>query len=87
MTEGINKISKLDLLDTYGIDLGKGKYSINYDGVNYTISNYKDDTDGCILVGATKGVNMIGNSRVQYAKLMTALKKAVKGEKIFIEIS
>lgn len=58
----------------------------NYEGVRIHWGNYSKDTDGCILVGSTKAVNMIGNSRTQYAKLMTELKKATKGEKIFITI-
>lgn len=58
----------------------------NYEGVRIHWGNYSKDTEGCILVGSTKAVNMIGNSRAQYAKLMTELKKATKGEKIFITI-
>jgi len=58
----------------------------NYEGVRIHEGNFSKDTDGCILVGSTKGVNMIGNSRVQYVKLMTELKKATKGEKIWLTI-
>lgn len=58
----------------------------NFEGVRIHWGNYSKDTEGCILVGSTKAVNMVGNSRAQYAKLMTSLKKASKGEKIFITI-
>jgi hypothetical protein len=58
----------------------------NFEGVRIHFGNYSKDTEGCILVGSSKAVNMIGNSRAQYAKLMTALKKASKDEKIFITI-
>lgn len=58
----------------------------NFEGVRIHWGNYSKDTEGCILVGSTKAVNMVGNSRAQYAKLMASLKKASKGEKIFITI-
>jgi len=58
----------------------------NFEGVRIHWGNYSKDTDGCILVGSSKAVNMIGNSRAAYAKLLALLKKAIKTEKIFIEI-
>lgn len=58
----------------------------NYDGVRIHYGNYAKDTEGCILVGSTKSVNMIGNSRTQFKKLIIELRKATKNEKIFIEI-
>lgn len=58
----------------------------NYDGVRIHWGNYSKDTEGCILVGSTKGVDFIGNSRQQYAKLLSILKSVISKEKIFIEI-
>lgn len=58
----------------------------NYEGVRIHWGNYSKDTEGCILVGSTKAVNFIGNSVAQYKKLMTILQKAIKTEKIFIQI-
>jgi hypothetical protein len=58
----------------------------NFEGVRIHWGNYSKDTDGCILVGTTKGVNMIGNSRTAYTKLLTLLKQTLKKEKIFIDI-
>lgn len=58
----------------------------NFEGVRIHWGNYSKDTEGCILVGSSKSVNMVGNSRAQYTKLMAELKKATKTEKIFITI-
>lgn len=58
----------------------------NFEGVRIHWGNYSKDTEGCILVGSSKAVNMVGNSRTQYSKLMAELKKATKNEKIFITI-
>ena len=59
----------------------------NYEGIRIHSGNKSTDTEGCILLGSTKGVNIIGNSRVQFEKFMVELKKSTKGEKIFIDIS
>lgn len=53
-----------------------------FEGVRIHWGNYSKDTDGCILLGNTKGVNMIGNSKATYAKFMKMLKK----EKTFLTI-
>jgi hypothetical protein len=58
----------------------------NFEGVRIHWGNYSKDTEGCILLGTTKGVNMIGNSRTAYAKFMSVLNKVSKTEKIFITI-
>ena len=58
----------------------------NYEGVRIHWGNYSKDTEGCVLLGTTKGVNMIGNSRAAYAKFMSVLNKVSKTEKIFITI-
>lgn len=56
----------------------------NFQGVRIHWGNYSTDTEGCILVGTTKAVDFIGNSRVQYNRLMQSL-KSHKG-KIYITI-
>ncbi len=53
-----------------------------FEGVRIHWGNYSKDTDGCILLGNTKGANMIGNSKATYAKFMKMLKK----EKTFLTI-
>lgn len=61
-----------------------------FTGVRIHWGNKPEDTEGCIIVGATnkfKGDNFIGDSRVAWAKLMTKLKEAVANEEeITIEV-
>lgn len=58
----------------------------NYLGVRIHTGNYSKDTEGCILVGSTKAVNFIGNSKKAYAKLLSTITKALKTEQVFITI-
>ena len=58
----------------------------NFVGVRIHWGNYSKDTEGCILLGTSKAVNMIGNSRTAYAKFMSIINKVSKKEKIFITI-
>lgn len=58
----------------------------NYQGVRIHPGNYSKDTEGCILVGSTKGINFIGNSRTAYTSLLVRMKKAIETKSISIEI-
>ena len=58
-----------------------------YEGVRIHSGNKSNDTEGCILVGSTKLVNFIGNSRATYLKLFAKMKSTSKTEKIFINIT
>lgn|SRR5574343_717456 len=59
----------------------------NYAGVRIHTGNKAEHTEGCILLGETKGKDFIGMSRSAYSKFMTRLSKVSKTEKIFIQIS
>lgn len=58
----------------------------NYEGVRIHSGNKSTDTEGCILVGSSKSLNFIGNSRATYRSLFARIKKVEKKEKIFINI-
>ena len=55
-------------------------------GIRIHSGNSAADTEGCPLVGTTKGIDFIGNSRKAFTPLMAKLKAAEKKEKIYITI-
>jgi hypothetical protein len=58
-----------------------------YEGVRIHSGNKSTDSEGCILVGSSKSLNFIGNSRATYKTLFAKMKKVEKKEKIFINIT
>jgi hypothetical protein len=58
-----------------------------FKGIRIHPGNNSKDTEGCILVGNSKSLNFIGNSRITYRSLLAKLKIAAKKEKIFINIT
>lgn len=58
-----------------------------FTGIRIHPGNTAENTDGCILVGNTKGVASIGSSRAAYSVLFALLSEAKrKGETITLEI-
>lgn len=55
-------------------------------GVRIHPGNCPADTEGCILVGRTRGTDFIGESRKAFAPLFAKMKVAEKKEKIYLEI-
>ena len=56
-----------------------------YAGVEIHIGNYPTDTDGCLLLGTTTGVDFIGNSRVAIESFYTQVFAALdNGEAVSI---
>jgi len=58
----------------------------NFAGIRIHSGNTAADTEGCILVGETRGANIVGNSRKAFAALFAKLEAALTKEKIFIEV-
>jgi hypothetical protein len=59
----------------------------SFDGVRIHAGNTDADTEGCLLVGKTKGVDFIGSSRGAFDALFAKIQRAATREKIFIEIA
>ncbi len=55
-----------------------------FEGVRIHSGNFAKDSDGCVLVGSTKGKDYVGNSAVTFAKLYELLIQTQ--EKIVLEI-
>lgn len=47
-----------------------------FTGIRIHSGNSNHDTDGCILVGTTKGKNYIGNSRLAFNRLFKKMQQA-----------
>lgn len=59
----------------------------NFSGVRIHWGNTPDDTEGCILVGKTRGTDFIGKSREAYALIFPQILAAVDaGQPVSIHI-
>ena len=59
-----------------------------FTGVRIHPGNTDKDTEGCILVGETRGVDFVGDSRIAYNALFANIEAAIlSGEKVEIEIT
>lgn len=54
----------------------------NFTGVRIHAGNKALDSEGCVLVGTTKAVDFIGNSKIAYKNLM----KKITGQKLVLTI-
>ena len=58
-----------------------------FEGIRIHCGNTDVDTEGCILVGSSKGIEMIYGSRPAFSRLYPQMQEAVaRGERITIEI-
>ena len=55
-------------------------------GIRIHAGNRSTNTEGCILLGATKSKDFIGNSQIAFKAFFTKIKAVEKTEKITIEI-
>lgn len=58
----------------------------NFEGVRIHWGNYAKDSDGCLLLGSTKGVDFVGNSKATYSVFLSKIKQVFGQQKITIEI-
>lgn len=60
---------------------------LGFSGIRIHIGNTARETDGCILVGRTRGLDWIGRSRDAYDELFAILTAALdSGERVYITI-
>jgi hypothetical protein len=57
-----------------------------YEGVRIHSGNKPEDTEGCLLLGKTRGVDVIGDSRKAIADFYPKLEAALKVGKVTITI-
>lgn len=58
----------------------------DFEGVRIHPGNKAADTEGCILVGETKGADLISQSKAAFERLFSKLQAATGKEKIYLEI-
>lgn len=58
----------------------------NFEGVRIHTGNYAKDTEGCILLGKTRGIDFIGNSKKAVADFYPKLEAALKVGKVTLTI-
>ena len=59
----------------------------NFEGVRIHNGNTDADTEGCVLIGYTKSVDFIGNSRSAFNSFFNRLKSGLNKGKVFLTIS
>jgi hypothetical protein len=57
-----------------------------FDGVRIHKGNTAKDTEGCILVGNSRGTNSIQESAVAFDRLFPKIEKALQTGKVYIEV-
>jgi hypothetical protein len=59
-----------------------------FDGIRIHPGNTAADTEGCLLVGRTKGPNFVGESKVAFAILMPKIRDALDaGDTVSLEVA
>ena len=58
----------------------------NFEGVRIHAGNYAKDTEGCILLGQTRSVDFIGNSKKAVSNFLPKLEAALKVGKVYLTI-
>jgi hypothetical protein len=58
----------------------------NFTGVRLHPGNTASDSEGCILLGDTRGQDFVGNSRAAFAVFMSKLDRAARHGKVWLQI-
>lgn len=58
----------------------------NFEGVRIHVGNYPKDTEGCILLGQTRSIDFIGNSKMAVVKFLQKLKVGLNNGKVYLTI-
>ena len=59
-----------------------------FEGIRIHPGNTAEDTEGCILVGRTRGTTWVGESRAAFASLFEKIKEAIDdGDKVTLEVT
>lgn len=59
----------------------------NFEGIRIHMGNTPEDTQGCLLLGESRGINFVGQSRVAYSKFLAKLRIGLKAGPVFITIT
>jgi hypothetical protein len=71
----------------FGIDMPRLLHVPGFEGVLIHPGNTPDDTEGCLLPGRTRGIDVVNDSRLAYGPLFRKLQAArACGEEVFIEV-
>lgn len=57
-----------------------------FEGIRIHKGNTDKDTEGCILVGWTRGENEVGESKKAFEALFPKIQDALKAEKVFVTV-
>lgn len=58
-----------------------------FEGIRIHSGNTHEDTEGCILLGATRNSTMVLNSKIAMSQFLPWLEQTLKTEKVYINIS
>ena len=58
----------------------------NYEGVRIHTGNTALDTEGCLILGQTRSIDFVGQSKLAMSAFMPKLKEALKSGEVFITI-
>ena len=60
----------------------------NFEGIRIHPGNTAEDTEGCILVGRTKGSTWVGESKAAFSALFQKIKEAIDaGDRVTLEVT